>query len=355
VFTAFFLTAALGRVGLAMTPLSLLWFVHSRTGSWAVAGTAVAGLALAEGLLGPVTGRFVDRFGQTRVLPLLAAAHTGALLVVLTSAPAGAPGAFALGAAAGATLPQLGACSAARWSYRLDGDRLARAFGQEALANSTAFVAAPLLVGLLAGGTPLLLAGGLTVGGTLVLATLRSSAPPAHPGPAGFALPRGVSRPLVVNALVGAHFGALPLAVTVAADTTGWATWLLAASSAGGLVGGLLLTRWTVPPGRAALLLAVPACLLPLPWPGPGLAVVLFVLGGTVPLVAVAASLRARRRTAPQHLTSTFAWLASCSAAGSALGASVGGALVETSGSVAGFTLAAFCAAAVLLTEKIRR
>lgn len=66
---AFFVTAAVGRIGIAMTGLGLVWLLHARTGSYAAAGLATAGFALAEALIGPQLARLIDRFGQTRVLP----------------------------------------------------------------------------------------------------------------------------------------------------------------------------------------------------------------------------------------------------------------------------------------------
>lgn len=123
--TAFSAAAAWGRVGLAMTPLALLQLVHHRTGSWAAAGLAAAGLALAEAVCGPQTARLADRFGQTRVLVPLAAAQPLALAAGLVP---GAPP-FLWGALVGACLPQLGAFSAARWSHRLEPPQLSGPWG----------------------------------------------------------------------------------------------------------------------------------------------------------------------------------------------------------------------------------
>ena len=66
---AFFLTAAAGRVGIAMTGLGLVWLLHARTGSYGTAGLAAAGFALAEAAHGraedvaggDARGRGVDR------------------------------------------------------------------------------------------------------------------------------------------------------------------------------------------------------------------------------------------------------------------------------------------------------
>ncbi|WP_019060933.1 hypothetical protein [Streptomyces prunicolor] len=66
---AFFLTATIGRIGIAMTSLGIVWLVHGRTGSYAVAGLVTGSFAVAEALVGPQLARLIDHFGQTRVLP----------------------------------------------------------------------------------------------------------------------------------------------------------------------------------------------------------------------------------------------------------------------------------------------
>ena len=76
---AFFLTAAVGRVGIAMTGLGIVWLVHARTGSYATAGLVTGGFAVAEAVAGPRLARLVDRFGQTRVLPPALLAHAAAV------------------------------------------------------------------------------------------------------------------------------------------------------------------------------------------------------------------------------------------------------------------------------------
>ena len=106
---AFFFTAAVGRVGIAMTGLGLVWLLHARTGSYGTVGLAAAGFALAEALIGPQMARLIDRFGQTRVLPFCLLAHGAAIAGVLASATPAAQ--IASATCAGAVVPQLGALS----------------------------------------------------------------------------------------------------------------------------------------------------------------------------------------------------------------------------------------------------
>jgi MFS family permease len=86
---AFFLTATVGRVGIAMTGLGILWLVHGRTGSYATAGLVTGGFAIAEAGAGPQIARLIDRFGQTRVLPPALLAHAAAVATLLALAAAG--------------------------------------------------------------------------------------------------------------------------------------------------------------------------------------------------------------------------------------------------------------------------
>jgi hypothetical protein len=81
---AFFLPASLGRVGVAMTSLSIVWLVHGHTGTFASAGLVGGGFAVAEALGAPQLARLVDRFGQTRVLPPALLAHALAVAVLVS-------------------------------------------------------------------------------------------------------------------------------------------------------------------------------------------------------------------------------------------------------------------------------
>ena len=151
---AFFLTAAVGRIGIAMTSLGIVWLVHARTGSYAMAGLVTGGFAVAEAVAGPQLARLADRFGQTRVLPPALLAHAAAVATLLALVAAGTPDWLmtAGGVLVGATIPQLGALSPARWAALLRDERAAAlpaAFVLESLANELAYLAGPALVTIL--------------------------------------------------------------------------------------------------------------------------------------------------------------------------------------------------------------
>ncbi|HUC23852.1 MAG TPA: MFS transporter, partial [Streptosporangiaceae bacterium] len=201
---AFFLTAAVGRVGIAMTSLGIVWLVHARTGSYATAGLVTGGFAVAEAVAGPQLARLADRLGQTRVLPPALLAHAAAVTTLLALVAARTPDWLmtAGGVLAGATIPQLGALSAARWAALLRDGRataLPTAFALESLANELAYLAGPVLVSILgASGYPAagtVLAAVLVVGGGMCFAAQRRTAPEAPVAAGGHRAGRGLLRP----------------------------------------------------------------------------------------------------------------------------------------------------------------
>ena len=102
--------------------------------------------AVTEAVIGPQSARLIDRYGQTRVVPLLVTVHALAIAGLLAGGPM-----VPLAVLAGATIPQVGALVAARWSHALAGSELlTTAFALESMASSVAFLAGPALVGTVA-------------------------------------------------------------------------------------------------------------------------------------------------------------------------------------------------------------
>jgi MFS family permease len=357
--TPFFLTAVVGRVGIAMTSLGLVLLVHARTGSYVTAGLVTGGLAVAEAVAGPQLARLVDRFGQPRVLPPMLLAHAVAVALII-----GSNGWLLVigGFLAGATIPQLGALSAARWAALLPAETLPRAFALEALANELAYLAGPALVSSI--GYPVVgttLAAALVVTGGLGLARQRHTAPPVAKAAGRSPLrPRFVAL-AGVNLGLGGFFGAMPIAVTAfAVEHHSAAAALFTASSGASLLAGWLygLRRWrTAPRTQLALVTAGLAvgCLPSLLATSPlelGFAVTL--TGLAVPVIIVLSSVLAEAAVDRAVLTQAFAWLASASAAGSALAASAAGWAVDAFGPSGGFTVAAIFAALMAVIAGLR-
>jgi len=375
---AFFLTAAVGRVGSAMTSLGIVWLVHARTGSYATAGLVTGGFAVAEAVAGPQLARLIDRYGQRRVLPPALLAHAAAVATLLALVASGAPDWLMTvgGVLAGATIPQLGALSAARWAALLRDEQAAAlptAFALESLANELAYLAGPALVSILgASGYPAagtVLAAALVVAGGLGFAAQRRTAPPASgaagrnptgrgrllPGP-GFAVLVGV------NLAIGGFFGAMQISVTAFAvehGVPGTAAALFAVSSCASVLAGWLygLRRWRTAPRVQLAVVAAGLALGCLPllvagsWLELGLGVAL--TGLAVPVILVLCSLLAEAAVRRAVLTQAFVWLNSASAAGSAGAAAAAGLAVGTFGAHGGFTVAALAAGVIAVLAAV--
>jgi hypothetical protein len=360
---AFFLTAVVGRVGIAMTGLGIVWLVHTRTGSYATAGLVTGGFAVAEAVAGPQLARLIDRFGQTRVLPPALLAHAAAVATLLALVAAGTPDLLmtAGGVLVGATIPQLGALSAARWAALLGDERTAAlptAFALESLGNELAYLAGPALVSVLgATGRPALgttLAGALVVAGGLCFVMQRRTAP----RPAGATVRRRASGSLLrpgfavlvgVNLAIGVFFGATQISVTAFAvehGVAGAAAALFLASSCASLLAGWLygLRRWRTA-ARVQLAVAaagLAAACLPLLVVGSPLELGfgIALTGLAIPPLLVLCSVLAESAVHRAVLTQAFVWLNSASAAGSAGAAAVAGWAVGAFGAHGGFAVA---------------
>jgi hypothetical protein len=377
---AFVFTASLGRAGIAMTSLGIVWLVHAESDSYSTAGLVTGGFAVAEGLAGPQVARLIDRRGQSAVLPAVLAVHAAAVtaLVVLVARQAPVGVMVAGGVAVGATIPQLGALSAARWAALLRGHRAAelpRAFALESLSNGAAYLVGPVVVSAVgASGHPRagsLLAAALIVGGGLIFAAQRETAPPPAPAPAVAGTTpheRSLLGPAFVmligiNLVLGVYFGSMQVSVTAFTVDLGdaeAAAPLFAVSSVFGLIGGWLygLRRWKSTAGRQLVVVTVglaAACALLLltadvPW---RLGIGLAVAGLAVPPILVLCSVLAESGVHRAVLTQAFTWLNSASAAGSALAASIAGWAVDDAGAHAGFAIVTSAAAAMAVIAVI--
>jgi MFS family permease len=342
---AFFFSAAVGRTGIAMTGIGLVWLLHARTGSYGTAGLAAAGFSLAEALVGPQLARLIDRFGQTRVLPFSLLAHGAAIAGVLAvSTPAAS---IIAATCAGAVVPQLGALSSARWAYLLRGgrdDELPAAFSLESVVNAAGFLLGPVLVTSLgaAGDTTLasIIAAVLILGGGGALAAQGRTAPPPARGDAERArtepplLQPAFVLLALLNLAIGLYFGVMAISVSsfaVSRGVPGAAALIIAASGLSGLLAGWLYgrRRHTTPPRRqlviATAYLMSSALLLPLAPSVVWLGAAVVVTEAAVPPTLALLNVLTEKAVPPGVLTQALTWSNSASAAGSALAASLAG------------------------------
>lgn len=357
---AFSSAALVARLPISMVGLGIVLLVEDRTGSYGLAGTVSAVFVLAEAAFAVLHGRWVDHFGQSRVLPIAISLFGAGLALMMLAVERGWPGAwtYVFAALAGASLPQVGASVRTRWSHLLDDSREKQtAFALEAVLDEVVFVVGPVLVTLLAtswhpvAGLTFALVTGVT--GTFAFALQRRTEPPAgrtSPSRARAPMPwRLVLTLALVCLTLGALFGAAEVTTVAFAEEQGrrWvAGWLLAAWSFGSLVAGLVTgaIAWRSGPearlrwGSAAMALAM----VPLPFIGsvPVMAVVLLVGGLSIAPTLIGTMTMVEQGVPSSRLTEGMAILHTGLVAGVAPGATVAGFVVDHGGASAAYVVA---------------
>jgi MFS family permease len=238
-----FATGVVARLPQGMVSLSCLLLVRAATHSYALAGLAVGGEALAAAAAGPTQGRLVDRFGRGRVLgPWALAAHAGAPGLALVSIACG------IGAAQPALAPAVRALL--RTLFDEPGVRES-AYALESVIQELIWISGPLLVALVVSvSSP---SGALLVCAAIgLLGTALFVASPAgrqHRPPRRGAQPAilrklpELRRLLVPIALMGVAIGATEVglpSLALHAGSRASTGLLLATWSAGSMIGGLL-------------------------------------------------------------------------------------------------------------------
>lgn len=341
-------------------PLAIVIMVQHETGSFASAGAVTAAIAIAGAISGPLQGRLVDRYGQTRTLPpfaLLGAAGIVAL-VLATLADADLVVLIAIGFVTGAAAASIMPALRPLWADLVDDPaQLGTAYAIQAVLTEVFFIAGPLIAGLLIVlGSPA--AAVLTIAAARLIGVLALVATPAsrawrgavrRVGRAGALASPGMRRMLAADLPVGAMFGVLDVAVPAFAKTEGSAAAagaILAALAIGSVIGGIAYGARGRPvtASRYALLAAGQAILsLPLifAWSIPSLAVAMALAGLLVAPLSTIGFAMIDRVTPPGTATEASSWVLTAFMLGLAAGTAGAGAVVEGPGTTAAFACAA--------------
>jgi len=156
----YFLIAFVARLPFAMMVVGVLTVVVSSRGSLSLGGLTSAAVGLGTACFGPLLGAAADRFGQRRVLLVLAVGNSAMLLLFTAVVYGAAPDALVLLTAIGigATAPQVAPLSRSRLVTMIT-ERMPESvrtrtisgtMAYESAADETVFVFGPFLVGILA-------------------------------------------------------------------------------------------------------------------------------------------------------------------------------------------------------------
>lgn len=354
----FSLTGLVARLPISMVGLGIVLLVSAATGRYGVAGAVSAAYMIANAALAILQGRWLDRFGQARVLALLSIAFGTfvALLVVAVQADWPIATAYVFAALAGAVLPQVGSSVRARWSYVLDRPAdVQTAYALEAVLDEAVFILGPILVTVLAtawhpvAGIAVALVA--CVAGTLYFASQRSTEPPAQTrtsdsGPRPPMPWRTVIPLAVVCAALGILFGAAEVTTVAFADEQGHkalsgvllALWALGSLTAGVITGAV---HWRRGPSYRVRwgALAMACAMTPLSFVGslPLMGLTLFVAGFAIAPTMIAAMSLTEAVVPSGRLTEGMAIMQTGLVAGVAPGATLSGLVVDHQGASAAY------------------
>jgi predicted MFS family arabinose efflux permease len=372
-----FIAALVGRLSYGIVFLSLVLAFTQATGSYTMAGGAIAVFGLVSSLLSPIRAHLIDRHGIRRALPPMAVAY--ALLLCLVAALTWRPGAsgavpWLLAGITGAFTPPLGPIMRSLWSDLLpDGPLLQRAYSLDTVAEELLYVTGPLIAGLLTGpahpSLGVAVSAGLVAVGSLALAfsPAAGSAARGSSRAAGesavshlssdkgwrslLAADAGLRQPILVAGGVGTALGALNLLVVAFAEQharLAAVAWVEAALAAGSAVGGLAYgaVSWRLSLERRLPLLAT-ALVVPLAAAGfasnmIALSLLVGVAGLFVAPVLTTAYMLTDKAAAPGSKTQAGAWVNTAFNTGNAMGSASMGLLIGQ------LTLAASFAAGAL-------
>ena len=364
----FALAGLLARIPLPMIGIGIITMLSQLRGSYALAGAVSASFVLSYALLSPQVSRWVDRRGQSRVLPLATAISVLGLLLLLGATWWQASDwiLFA-GAVLAGFMPSMSAMVRARWTVIYRGqDRLQTAYSLETVLDEVTFIAGPpLSVGLAVAVFPqagVLAAVVLLIAGVSALLLQKGSEPPIQVQEQG-------SRPSVLRlnsvrllallmVAMGVIVGTVDIVSVAFAEQMGQpgaASLVLSAYALGSCVAGLVFggLKLNIPLHRLLLLggLATAATTLPLL-----LVASVAQLAGAVllaglffaPTMIVAMSL-VERVVPEQQLTEGMTWLLAGLNIGVAMGAAASGRMVDQGGASSGFMVALYAAALIVL------
>ncbi|MBY6307937.1 MFS transporter [Alcaligenes faecalis] len=364
----FALAGLLARIPLPMIGIGIITMLSQLRGSYALAGAVSASFVLTYALVSPQVSRWVDRRGQSRVLPLATAISVLGLLLLLGATWWQASDwiLFA-GAMLAGFMPSMSAMVRARWTAIYRGqDRLQTAYSLETVLDEVTFIAGPpLSVGLAVAVFPqagVLAAALLLIAGVSALLLQKGSEPPIQVQEQG-------SRPSVLRlnsvrllallmVAMGVIVGTVDIVSVAFAEQMGQpgaASLVLSAYALGSCVAGLVFggLKLNIPLHRLLLLggLATAATTLPLL-----LVASVAQLAGAVllaglffaPTMIVAMSL-VERVVPEQQLTEGMTWLLAGLNIGVAMGAAASGQMVDQGGASSGFMVALYAAVLIVL------
>ncbi|GAA3650152.1 MFS transporter [Microbacterium marinilacus] len=132
-----------------MISLGLLIHVEHLTHSYAAAGVVLAAVSIGQAVAGPVTSRWMGRWGMRRVLTILTAIYAAAIATIAV-APLPVPALVALGLVAGLATPPVQSAVRTIYPKLVNARQLTALYSLDASLQEMIWVLAPVLITFLA-------------------------------------------------------------------------------------------------------------------------------------------------------------------------------------------------------------
>ncbi len=341
-----------------MTSLAILLHVEQMTGSYASAGLVLAAASVGQATAGPVTSRWMGRWGMRRVLTLTTAVCAAALLA-LALIPLGVAGYMLFGLIAGLSTPPVQSAVRTIYPKLVNARQLTALFSLDASLQEIIWILAPVVITLVAtqiGTVPalLLIVTILVAGGAWFILS---------PEVGRVRIPRSrrafgkvLGKPVVLLATV---IGFLLIGACAAVEAAVVATFghggleaglVLAVFSVGSLAGGLAFGHIPMGPWAMARRMSVVAA---------GLVASVFVVGdigastpwwvgaclvvagvGIAPALAVMFAMTSAS-VKFSETAEAYGWIGTGQLIGAALGSAVAGFLIDSTGPAGAYAAAA--------------
>jgi MFS family permease len=361
-----FATALLGRLPQGMSSLAILLIVRAAVHSYAAAGVATGGYALACALAAPTQGRLVDRHGRARVLVPCAMVQALVFVALILTGHSGTPAVVLIGLSviAGALQPALAPSVRALLGEIADAAVRESAYALEAVLQELIWITGPLIVAVLvAAASPraaLVASCVACVAGTSLfvgspLARGRGHGEDRSARAGAFARLRANHALLALMlpmGMMGVALGAIEVGLPSLALHAGsrpssgllLAMWSVG-SVCGGLASGAHVWRLSLAERHRRLLVAATLCAAPLIFARTiPEGVIGALLAGLTMSPSFSCQYALAGRAAPENgVTEAFTWVSSALVLGVAAGSGLGGTAVSLTGVSGPFVLA--CAA----------
>ncbi|MCD1287658.1 MFS transporter [Brevibacterium sp. CCUG 69071] len=360
----FSLAGLVARMPIAVLGLGIVLFIQGVSGSYGLAGIVAAVFMIVQAIAGPGIARFVDRYGQARVMVPIVIIHLAGLLLLILSVYLDwwTGFVFVFAGIAGATVGSVGSLVRSRWSHVVGSPKqLQTAFSWESVADELLFVSGPVLATVMA--TAVWPPAGIilsmlstAVGSTLLYIQKSTEPPPVERTTEArghvFSNP-GIFTIILVNVFLGVNFGAIDVIAVAFSDELGLkplAGILLSAFALGSLISGALYgsRNWTSAThhrfGFSVSLLAIGACSMLLAQSMLSYGIILFLVGFTIAPSLIGANSVIEQLAPPRRLTEAFAWLGTSLGFGVAFGSAIAGNIIDAANAKTAMLLPAGCA-----------